>query len=256
MSSSRTRPPGSWILALGSAWLIAACTGCAEQLSLDELIARHTSARGGAGSIESVKGIEIELRVVELGFQVDGRYVATRDGRMRIDILHDGRPVFTEALDGQRSWSWSPDMSEAKESSDQGTAALRHGVEYPFKLYGLHELVGRGHRLALIGRRILDDVDYYHLRLTLDDGFQVEYFLNPDTWLIERERQMRALHVDIDPEPQWIETVYSDYRPVCGVQFPHMQVERELKSGDVLVTTTLTEIHINPAIDAARFGAP
>jgi len=112
-------------------------------------------------------------------------------------------------------------MTGASEGSEQGTAALRHGIEFPFKLYGLHELHGRGHRLELLGRQKLDAVDYYQLQRTLDDGFQVQYFVNPDTWLIERERQLRALHVDIDPEPQWIETVFSDYRPVNGVQFPY-----------------------------------
>lgn len=243
-------------MVFGLMLLLSANVNGAESISLDELIARHTSARGGAEAIESVRGIVIELSIVEPTFQVDGRYVATRDGRMRIDISQHGQHVFTEALDGQRSWSWSPGMTKASDGSEQGTAALRHGVEFPFKLYGLHELRSRGHRLELLGSERLNGIDYYHLELTLDDGFQVQYYVNPDTWLIERERVLRALHVDVDPTPQGIETVFSDYRSVDGVRFPYLQVERRIDTGELLVTSTVNSIHVNPVLEPAHFAAP
>ena len=241
---------------LGCAGLLASCTVSPEGISLDRLIEMHTAARGGADAIEAVHGIAIELRIAEPTYQIDGRYIATRNGQMRIDALQDGQPVFTEALDNGRGWSWSPGAASPSVESTQGSAALRHGLEFPFKLYGLHELRGRGHRLELLGRKKLDGIDYYQLQLTLDDGFQVRYFVNPDTWLIERSRELRALHVDIDPKPQWIETLFSDYRPVGGVQFPWHQVERKLESAEVLVTNTVTSIELNPALDPARFSAP
>ena len=241
---------------LGCSWLLAACAGHAGDISLDSLIARHTDARGGAKAIEAVHGIAIGLRIVEPTFQVDGRYVATRNGQMRIDAFQNGQPVFTEALDRGYAWFWSPGAASPTAESAQGAAALRHGIEFPFKLYGLHELQGRGHRLELLGRQMLDGIDYYHLQLTLDDGFQVQYFVNPDSWLIDRSRELRALHVDIDPKPQWIETLFGDYRATAGVQFPWRQVERKLASGEVLSSGTVTAIEVNPDLDPARFSTP
>jgi hypothetical protein len=35
---------------------------------------------------------------------------------------------------------------------------------------------------------------------------------------------------------------------------PWHQVERKLESGDVLVTSTVTSIEVNPVLDPARFG--
>jgi hypothetical protein len=195
------------------------------------------------------------LRIEEPTFAVDGRYVATRDGRMRIDVSMDGTRVFTEALDHARSWSWSPDEG-VNEGSPQGSAALRHGIEFPFKLFGLHEMAARGHRLELQAREVVDGIDYHVLRLTLDDGFQVTYYVHPESWLIERERTRRALHVDVDPTPEWIETVYSDYRPVGGVLYPFKQMERQLTTGKVLSTGTVREIRINPPLAADRFAPP
>ncbi len=244
----------SWI-AVTTLLLASSCTGAPELTDLDALVAKHVEARGGTDAIGRVGTFESDLLIEEPTFAVDGRYVATRDGRMRIDVSMDGTRVFTEALDHGRSWSWSPDEG-VSEGSPQGSAALRHGIEFPFKLFGLHEMTARGHRLELRGREVVDGIDYHVLRLTLDDGFQVAYYVNPENWLIERERSRRALHVDVDPTPEWIETVYSDYRPVGGVLYPYKQVERQVATGKVLSTGTIREIRINPPLDADRFAPP
>lgn len=224
-------------------------------MNLESVVARHVEARGGAAAIEAVRTYEAELRIAEPTFEVDGRYVATRDGRMRVDISIDGERVFTEALDEGRAWSWSPDQGVG-EGSTQGAAALRHGIELPFKLFGLHEMQGRGHRLEFAGSETIDGIEYHVLRLTLDDGFETAYYLNPDTWLIERDRQLRALHVDVDPTAEWIETAYEDYRPVDGVMYAHRQVERQVASGAVLATVTVRTLRVNPPLEPGRFSPP
>lgn len=236
----------------------AAClagVAAAGSPELESLVGQNTAARGGAAAIESVTDFQADIRIVEPTFEVDGIYVATRDGRMRIDIVADGERVFAEAIGRERAWSWDPKGGVATASA-QGRAALRHGIEFPFKLFGLHEMADRGHRLESAGRERIGGVDYHVLRLTLDDGFQSLYYLNPDTGLIERERQHRALHVDVDPAPAWIETEFSDWRPVGGVLFPHRHVEREVATGKLLATVTTRAIRLNGAPAAERFEAP
>lgn len=44
----------------------------------------------------------------------------------------------------------------------------------------------------------------------MDDGYQTTYYLNVMAWLVDRERQHRPLHVDIDPTPVWIETRFEE----------------------------------------------
>jgi hypothetical protein len=237
---------------------VAAClAGVAptESTELAALIARNTAVRGGAAAIESVSAFEADLHIVEATFEVEGRYIATRDGRMRIDIRADGQHVFAEALGRERAWSWNPDGGVVTASA-QGRAALRHGIEFPFKLFGLHEMADRGHRLESAGRERIGGVDYHLLRLTLDDGFETLYYLNPDTGLIERERQHRAMHVDVDPVPVWIETEFSDWRTTGGVLYPHRMVEREMATGKVLSTATTLAIRLNSSPPDARFEAP
>ncbi len=234
-------------------WLMSACASAAPRPGLDDIIAQHVAARGGANAIEAVRVFETDIQITEPSFTVDGLYIATRDGSMRVDISAGGERVFTEALDGGHAWSWSSGEG-VKEGTAQGAAALRHGIDLPFKLFGLHEMSGQGHRLELTGSETIGGVNFHVLKLTLADGFETLYLVNPATGLIERDRQLRALHVDVDPEPVWIETSYEDYRPVDGVQFAHRQVERELASGKLLSTVTVRTIRVNPAVAAGRFA--
>jgi hypothetical protein len=232
---------------------LTACT--VREPTLDDVIAKHVAARGGATAIEAVRVFEGEIEIVEPSFTVDGLYVATRDGSMRVDISAGGERVFTEALDRGHSWSWSPSHG-VKEGTSQGAAALRHGIDLPIKLFGLHEMAARGHRLALQGRETIDGTGYHVLRLTLADGFETLYYVNAESGLIERDRQRRAFHVDVNPKPVWIETRYEDHRPVAGVLFAHRQIERELETGELLSTVTLREVRINPPLAPGRFAPP
>lgn len=238
---------------------LAALSGCASQPrteTLASIIAQHTHARGGRAAIEAVHTIEIDLKIEEPTYTADATYAATRDNQMRIDVFMGGERAITEAFDGSRSWELAKGAAAGTLGSEQGTRALHHGLEFPFKVYGLHELEKRGHTLALLGREQIDDINYYVLLLTLDDAFEVRYYVNPRTWLIDRERQFRALHVDIDPTPQWIETTYSDYQPAAGVLYPRRQQERVVGSGELLSSSTVKAIRVNPPMDVRRFEMP
>jgi hypothetical protein len=236
-----------WAVLL-TAGLMVVGAGAPFDESLDGLVASNTVARGGAAAIEAVHSLQMHVRIVEPSFAVDAVYRASRDGSMRVDVYDgNGQRVYTEALEGGRAWSRAAgEDTPVRATGAEGTAALRHGIESPFKLYGLHELTGRGHALEFRGRENVDGTDYYVLRAVFGDGRETSYYLSPVTALIERERQYRALHVDADPTPHWIETRYEDYRSVDGVLFPFRQVESRLDTGEVLATSTISRLIVNP----------
>lgn len=84
------------------------------------------------------------------------------------------------------------------------TAALRHGVELPGHLFGLHELRPRGHRLELVGREKVEGINYHVLHVTLADGYNTTLYLDPNSWLITPRRATtapgRRSHSDDDRE--------------------------------------------------------
>jgi hypothetical protein len=224
---------------------------CNRVLTVDDVIDRNTKAMGGRAAIEAIQSIEVNLHITDPGFEADGVYYAARPGKMRIDVSVAGKHVFTEASNGEHGWEWNG--KESKPASTKATAALQHGVELPGKLFGLHELKQRGHQIELAGREKIDGIDYYALRLTLRDGYQTTLYVDPSTWLITRRRDVRPLHVDIDPTPTTIEQRSSDFRKISGVQFAFAGSETDLKTGKVLETSRIKSIKLNPQIDPTFF---
>jgi hypothetical protein len=237
--------------------IVFGCTlnGCDHApLTVDQVIERNTRAMGGRAAIEAVKSIEVDLHIVDPDFEVDGKYRAARPGRMRIDVMAGGKHVYTEALDGDRGWQWKGKGTVIDEESPKATAALRHGVELPGKLVGLHELRQRGHRVDLGGREVIEGTDYYALRITLNDGYATTLYVDPRNWLIARRRDVRPLHVDVDPTPTTIESRFSDFRRIAGILFAFASIDTDLATYKVLETISVRSIKVNPQFDSAIFS--
>ena len=56
--------------------LITGCSRRSGSLSLDEIVERNTDAMGGRAAIEAVQSIQIDLRIKDPSFEVDGTYYA------------------------------------------------------------------------------------------------------------------------------------------------------------------------------------
>ena len=223
--------------------------------NLDDVLTLYTKAAGGKEAIEKVRSIEFSLTIQEPKLSVDAVYYADRNIRMRIDIFSQGKRVFTEAFDGKAGWEMGED-GKAKDASAQATAALRNGIFLPGKLFGLHELPNLGHKLSYEGREDVDGVSYHILKITLDSGFEKFLYINPDNGRIERTRDYRALHVDIDPTKKINESIASDFRKVDGLLFAFKSEDRDKTTNEVMQTTTVKEIKLNPKIEDGIFNKP
>jgi hypothetical protein len=88
----------------------------------------------------------------------------------------------------------------------------------------------------------------------MNDGSATTLYVDARNWLITRRRDVRPLHVDIDPTPTTIESRFSDFRKVGGVLFAFASTDTDLATRDVLETTTVRSITVNPQFDATIFS--
>lgn len=231
---------------------LASCAGIAHSpLALDAIIANHTRARGGAGALDAIRNTRNVATIVEPSFTVRGRYIATEDGRMRIDVFQDGANVFSEGLDAEGAWQREGPEAPVTPVSEAGRAALLHGVE--FNLFGLHAFPARGHRISLEGREILDGVSFYVLKIVLSDGFETYRYIDPESWLMTRKRDVRALHPDVDPATRLLETVESDFRPVHGVLSAFAWEQRDVAHNAVVQNGVIHSLEYNAEIADESF---
>ncbi|HSE39997.1 MAG TPA: hypothetical protein VLH08_04465 [Acidobacteriota bacterium] len=226
-----------------------------KEITLQEIIDNHTKASGGKEAIEKVKTAEIKIQIEEPTFKVKGTYVTDRDQRMRIDIYNEGKWVYAEGYDGKNGWQRKNETGTAEPSSAEGSAALWHGTVLPGKTFGLHELESLGHKVNLEGRETVDDINYYVLKITLKDGFSKYYYVHPENWRIERSRDLKALHPDMDPAKKWTESRYSDFKMQDGVLRSYRSDDYDLKSGQKIQTTIVESFTVNPKIDPAVYSA-
>ena len=117
----------------------------------------------------------------------------------------------------------------------------------------MHELRPRGHRIELVGREKVDGINYHVLRITLSDGYSTTLYLDPDSWLITRRRDVRPLHPDVDPTPTTIENKMTDFRRVGDLLYPFASTDTDLATGKIIETTTVRSITLNPAIKPSVF---
>lgn len=231
--------------------VLSACAHAPEPVGLTLIVAKNAAATGSGPRIESM---EIDLTMQDGGSTYDAVYRVTRDGRMRIDIIDHGQRVYTEAFDGHKGWDEGKDGQAA--TTDPHGEALWHGTQFPGNIFGLGDMQKSGHRLEYTGRESVGGVDYYVLKLTLSDGFETYRYVEPTSWLMERGRDYRAFHPAVDSKETWVETRWSDFRPVEGVMRPFLSVNTDLVSGKQLASQQVTAYKINPVFDPAIFVEP
>lgn len=222
--------------------------------SLNHILACNADALGGRDTFESIDTLSMELDIVEPGFEVRGRYVASRDGRMRIDVSADGQRVFAEGLDGQRAWQWSPERGVVT-SNAQGAAALRNGVETPGRFWTLAQLRERGLKIEWVEDGPQARPDEWQLRLTQSDGSRLDYLLDRTTCLPRRELSRRAFHPDVDPTEVLVETEFSEPLTAEGVLRFRRSESRRLDTGDWLGTTVVRSLEQNVDLPVGFFEA-
>ncbi len=233
--------------------LLVAC-GDAYDPELARVLKSHTEAVGGAEAIENVHSLQIDLQIEELTFSVNGSYLATRDGRVRIDIFADRERVFTEAYDGTAGWQLLKGRSIAEDMSPEGEQAVIHGIHG--NIFGLHELEGLGYEFDLEGKEMIDDTEYWVVDSESSTGFHKRYYINAETFLIERTREESALHPDVDPEIKRFETLHSDYLEISDRMFSFSTKKINMDSGEVVQSTEVVRLVVNPKIDPTIFDRP
>ncbi|MBI1186352.1 MAG: hypothetical protein GC206_03340 [Alphaproteobacteria bacterium] len=210
-----------------------------------ELARRNSEARGGAAAIERIRAVELWLDMRDGDTRVRGHYLANREGCVRIDVYERNARVFTEAMTSEGGWNVGAVASEVQANSASGAAALRHGMESPFRLYGLHEYPRRGHRLSSGEPVTIDARNYYRLDVTYTDGYTAEFYLSRGDALVERMRERAPAHLDANPSARRIETLVSDYRDVSGVRIPFITEEIDIDTLETLSSVRVERFLVN-----------
>ena len=147
-----------------------------------------------------------------------------------------------------RGWQWKGKGAPVDESAT-ATAALRHGVELPGHLFGLHELRARGHRLELAGREKVNGANFYR-----PASYPLGWLSHNAYTLIQTPGWSRAVVMCVrsipilTPRPTTIENEVSDFRRVGELLYPFASIDRDLATGKILGKNDGSFHHPEPGV--------
>lgn len=222
----------------------------ADGQTVDEIVARHLAARGGAAKIAAVES----LRMTGKARGPEGREAIVvrevkRPGRLRLEFTSQG-VTGVYAYDGARGWRVSPfdGQLEPGPMPPEGTQAAVEQADIGGPLV---DWKAKGHRLELLGREPLGDGEAWKLRLTLANGEVRHVYLDARTHLqvrTEATREVRGRRLEM-------ETTFGDYRDTDGILFPR-SIEVAVKGRPARLRIRIDRVEINPPLDEARFRMP
>jgi len=188
----------------------------------------------------SVQGMDIESKssvLVGKGF------------RTEVEVM--GAKIIT-AINGDSGWMLRPTMMG-------GTGEPEMMPADQVKMASSQKNIGsaliiaqkEGDTIELISKEKLDGADVYLLKVNKPNGDESQIYVSASTYFIVKVAgKVKVNGQDVDSE-----VVYSNYKAVDGLFFPH-SMETASPMGGGMMTVDTVSIEINPAIDEKIFTKP
>ncbi|MCG8461627.1 MAG: DUF1579 family protein [Holophagales bacterium] len=216
----------------------------AENMSVDELVARHIEARGGSDAWKAVESIRTEGDFESFSKIDPFTRVQLKDRRFYMEYHLGGRPV-TKAHDGETAW-WINSMRDPGVKKIKGPDLLvaERQRDFPNPLFDAGK-----YELTLIGPSEIDGIETLQIDLKRPDDTSESWHLDPSTYL-----EVARVSPGSDfgrPMPQ--RTFYDDFRSVDGVMIPHY-IETQWYTRNRV--QHVKSVEINPELDPSIFEMP
>ena len=218
--------------------------------TVDEIIGRYLTARGGIQKLRALQSLRQEGRV-DAGAGRNGVVMREikRPGKIRFEFTVQGvTSVF--ASDGQRGWKVNPregDMGLQPLPEEVLTDAREQAdIDGP-----LVDWKSKGSRVELVGREAVDGHDAYKLKLTLKSGGVLTAYVDVKSASLVRTDAMRQVR----GKQVRIETTLGDYRKTDGILFPHL-VEVRAAGRPQVLRIVVDKVEVNPPLSDAHFAPP
>jgi hypothetical protein len=220
--------------------------------TVDDVVARFVDAIGGRAAVDAIDNLVYTNGTYREGdFSSDGN-AAMSLSRPWFKLVGDKSAPggYMEGYDGA-AWEWFADPGVVLRTTGPPSAAIRHyaGVEHP-----LIDYREKGSDATLLGDSVIDERPVNVVRLTRQDGFVEQFYLDRETGLVIASGAAAPIHAFGAAVSQV--TRIADYRNVDGLQVPHRFVSTEVPSGRELSSMQWGRIEANRKLPDDWFSPP
>src|SRR5262245_54895193 len=151
--------------------------------TVDEIVAKHVQALGGAAKLKSIQTKVITAKASGGGgpeFPI--LIVQKRPDKVRLEVSFQGLTQVL-AYDGQVGWSINPFQGK-KDAERMGEDQLKNIQDQSdFDGSYLVDYKEKGHKVELLGKEPIEGTDAYKLRVTLKNGNVTTIYLDAEEYL-------------------------------------------------------------------------
>src|ERR1700759_2109461 len=194
--------------------MLTSLASASHATTLDEILAKNLTARGGHARLREVKTLRMPGRVVFGGrgrsIEAPWGMVQKRGGLVRSETTLQGLTQIS-AYDGREGWNITPFQGrfDAEKASDDDARALAQQADFDGPLVGWRD---KGHRVEFLGTEDVDGTPAIKLRVNRKDGDLQYVYMDPDSYLEIRITTVRKVR----GAEQISETDLGGYQQVAG----------------------------------------
>ena len=202
-------------------------------------------------ALRAIKTVRMTGTMRPAGFDAELTYVETvaRPGSVRIEATLQGLTI-VQAFDGAASWQIQPFQGRKDPEAVSADDAKSLEEEADFE-GGLIDYKAKGATVESLGDIDVDGAPTHALRVTLKNGDQQTYYLDPDALLTVRivTRQL------VRGAETLTQTDFGDYEQVNGVYFP-FEVASGPKGATLQQRITYAAMVANAPLEPNVFARP
>ena len=228
-------------------------TATASAQTVDEIVAKHVEARGGADKLKAIQTIKMTRTMATPFTKVELVTYRKRPNLYRMEQKPAGAPA---AVAGgiNADAVWDPAGGGKHVLRPEPMAAQARDIDADFDNDLLVDYKAKGHTVTLEGKENVDGVDTYKLKVTTKSGATRDIYLDAQTYL-----DVKHVGSIMLPNKRMREfsMTFSNWKEVEGVKFP-FDADEERKDGIINQSFAYYthKIELNTPMEDALFATP
>lgn len=235
------------VLILAAALLFAVAAQ-AEELTVDQIVAKNLEAKGGADKLKALNSVRLTGKLAMGGMEAPLTVTKKRPENVRIEFSLQGM-TGAQAYDGTTGWMVMPFMGKKDPEAVSGDMLkeMKEQADFDGPFIDSEK---KGYKIESLGKVDIEGTPAYKLKLTRD-GSDTILYLDADSFLeikAEAKRKIQGQEVET-------ETSIGNYQEFEGMLFP-MSMEIKQKGAPAGQSITIEKVELNPAIADDTFKMP
>jgi outer membrane lipoprotein-sorting protein len=230
------------ILAI-AAWALTVAALSAQ--SVDEIVARHLNAIGGAEKLQKVKSVIMEntIKVQGLDFENINTILVGKAIRTESKIMGNS---MIQAFDGDTAWSVTPVLMGGNGEPQVLSEEMARSIITQTDLFPLLDYLKKGISVTLMTAEKVKDKETYHLKISPKAGAASEVWIDVSSGLISKLKTVQ--------NGQEVEAFFSNYTEIEGIKFSMTMETANPMAGTITIDTKT--VKLNTPIDGSVFKMP